>query len=294
MSARWRRRWARISTLGSAARARGDGTAASATAAIRALAAGLESLARPCRGAAANCAAGWRRSRVADEDRGQILRVGQRLVTRDGQLRRWDGFVASGGGAAAAERLLRANRLAEIDREIACARAGGQPAQRKPATARRPKSTDSARPAEAARASAAAAEREAREAARAEDGAVNALERLEAQRGALAEREADLAPVREAAAASLSRAEAHLAELPDPAAMGGEIDAARDAASIAGQAVADKRAEAATRARMTAADRERHATAGREQEANGASARRHAENAAQGNRTAGDGAGRRA
>src|SRR6185369_6077420 len=44
---------------------------------------------------------------VADEDSGQQLAVGQRLVTRDGLLRRWDGFVATGVGAAAAERLLR-------------------------------------------------------------------------------------------------------------------------------------------------------------------------------------------
>src|SRR4029450_3041911 len=43
---------------------------------------------------------------VADEDSGQQLAVGQRLVTRDGVLRRWDGFVSTGSGAAAAERLL--------------------------------------------------------------------------------------------------------------------------------------------------------------------------------------------
>ena len=100
-----------------------------------------------------------------------------------------------------------------------------------------------------------------------EDGAVNSLERLEAQRSALAEREADLVPLRQAAAEALKRAEAALADLADPAAMGSEIQTAREVAGVAGQAVADKRAEAATRARMTAADRERHAAAGREQEA---------------------------
>ena len=203
---------------------------------------------------------------VVEEDGGEKLRIGQRLVTRDGKLRRWDGFNATGGGAAAAERLLRANRLAEIDRELPAleaAVAGAEEARDSAAA-----EVDRFRAAsEAARASAAAAEREAREAIRAEDGAVNALERLEAQRAALAEREADLVPVREAARDALTRAEAALANLPDPAAMAGEIEAAREAAGIAGQAVADKRAEAATRARMTAADRERHAAAGREQEA---------------------------
>ncbi len=33
-------------------------------------------------------------------------------MTRDGNLRRWDGYVSTGTGAAAAERLIRANRLA--------------------------------------------------------------------------------------------------------------------------------------------------------------------------------------
>ena len=55
---------------------------------------------------------------VADADDGQKLAVGQRLVTRNGVMRRWDGFVSVGGGAAAAERLLRANRLGEIDRML--------------------------------------------------------------------------------------------------------------------------------------------------------------------------------
>src|SRR5204862_7529649 len=55
---------------------------------------------------------------VADEDTGQALAVGQRLVTRDGRLRRWDGFVAAGVGAAAAERLLRTNRLLQLVDEL--------------------------------------------------------------------------------------------------------------------------------------------------------------------------------
>ena len=75
---------------------------------------------------------------VADEDKGQPLAVGQRLVTRDGRLRRWDGFVAVGdgrsGGRAAASRqssrrarrriagarkCRRARRPAERDRALA-------------------------------------------------------------------------------------------------------------------------------------------------------------------------------
>jgi chromosome segregation protein len=53
-------------------------------------------------------------TRVADCDDGQVLNPGERLVTRDGKLRRWDGFAADDDGATTAEQLIRANRLAEL------------------------------------------------------------------------------------------------------------------------------------------------------------------------------------
>ncbi len=59
---------------------------------------------------------------VVETDTGQPLLVGQRLVTLDGRLRRWDGFVAEGTGAAAGEALKRRNRLAAIDAELPTAR----------------------------------------------------------------------------------------------------------------------------------------------------------------------------
>jgi len=47
------------------------------------------------------------------------LRPGQRLVTKDGDLWRWDGFVAAADApSAAAQRLAQKNRLAELDAEI--------------------------------------------------------------------------------------------------------------------------------------------------------------------------------
>ena len=82
-----------------------------------ALAPGLECLADHVR-APAELMRRLRQVGVADEDSGQVLQVGQRLVTRDGRMRRWDGFVAEGAGAAAAERLLRANRLADLARHL--------------------------------------------------------------------------------------------------------------------------------------------------------------------------------
>jgi chromosome segregation protein len=48
------------------------------------------------------------------------LRQGQRLVSKDGSLWRWDGFVAgSDAPTAAAQRLAQKNRLAELDAEVA-------------------------------------------------------------------------------------------------------------------------------------------------------------------------------
>jgi chromosome segregation protein len=201
---------------------------------------------------------------VVDEDDGRPLAVGQRLVTRDGRLRRWDGFVAESAGAAAAERLIRANRLADLARELPKLEEAVEEArsERDRALAEMERLR---RESEEARSAAAQAERESREAARAIDSAGAALERMEAQRSALGERRADLEPVIEAASDAVALAERSLANLPDPAALEQEVERARELAATAASAVADKRAEAATRARETAADRERLSAAAREQ-----------------------------
>lgn len=53
----------------------------------------------------------------------RALKPGQRLVTLDGDLWRWDGFVAAADApSAAAQRLSQRNRLAELDAEITRAR----------------------------------------------------------------------------------------------------------------------------------------------------------------------------
>jgi chromosome segregation protein len=201
---------------------------------------------------------------VVDADAGQVLAVGQRLVTREGVLRRWDGFVAKGAGAAAAERLLRANRLAQLSDELPSLQDSVDAAAlaRDAAVRAMDQCRDAA---EAARHAALAAERDARDAARAIDGAAAALERIEAQRSGLTQRQADLEPVLEAAREALGAAERSLAALPDPAALEHDVEDARSTAASAGSAVADKRAEAATRARESAADRERLSAAAREQ-----------------------------
>ena len=201
---------------------------------------------------------------VVDEDAGQSLAVGQRLVTCGGRLRRWDGFVAEGSGAAAAERLLRANRLGALAAELPALETAVENAraERDAALAQMEQCRTVA---EEARHAALAAERDARDAARAGDSAVAALERIEAQRDGLAQRQADLEPVIEAAKAAVAAAGRSLGALPDPAALEHDVETARSVAATTASAVAEKRAESATKARETAADRERLSAAAREQ-----------------------------
>jgi chromosome segregation protein len=234
-----------------------------ATSADPSLSAGLECLADHV-SAPPELARRLRQIAVAKEDSGQALAVGQRLVTLDGRLRRWDGFVAEGSGAAAAERLLRANRLAELARNI-------PDLEQSVATALAARDSALAEmeacraTAEEARHQALAAERDAREATRAGDAASAALERVETQRVELQQRRDDLKPVIGASREAVAAAESSLVALPDPASLERDVESARSVAATAATAVADKRAEAATKARETATDRERHSTAGREQ-----------------------------
>ncbi len=61
--------------------------------------------------------------RVAGEQLAPTLKVGQRLVSREGDLWRWDGFVAAAHApTGAARRLAQRSRFAEIDAELAEAR----------------------------------------------------------------------------------------------------------------------------------------------------------------------------
>jgi chromosome segregation protein len=64
-----------------------------------------------------------------DSDDGRALAPGEWLVTRTGHLRRWDGFVARGEGAAEAVLLEAANRLAELDAALPALRAAAAAAE---------------------------------------------------------------------------------------------------------------------------------------------------------------------
>jgi len=203
---------------------------------------------------------------VVEADDGSIvLAAGQRLVTRDGRLRRWDGFAASGLGAAAAERLIRVNRLAEIEQALPDAAGAVAEAQARIDAARA--AIEAARlDADAARRAEAEASAAIRAAAQAEDAANVAIERLELRRTGLAERAEIAEADRADAARAADEAAAMVAALPDAGATETRVAELRGRAEAAQQALAEVRAEAATHARAVSADKQRAAAAKQESE----------------------------
>ncbi|MFD1613337.1 chromosome segregation SMC family protein [Sphingomonas tabacisoli] len=197
---------------------------------------------------------------VADVDHGRALAPGQQLVTRDGAMRRWDGFAATDSGAAAAERLIRANRLDALRAALPKAReavAGAQIAM--DSVAARLATAKAA--ADEARRALAQAEAEARTAAREEDAAEAAIERFAARRSELQSRRERAAAERDEAAREAETANEKLAALPDGQATAQLVASLSAQSEAARAAVSEKRALAATLDRAVAADRERQSAA---------------------------------
>jgi chromosome segregation protein len=201
---------------------------------------------------------------VVETDGGVALAVGQRLVTLDGRLRRWDGYVATGLGAAAAERLIRVNRLAEIETAMPGATAALEAAEQRTSAALA-KMTEARDAADAGRRAEAEAGAAIREAGRAEDNASVEIERLELKRTGLAERaalaDADLSDAKKA----LDEATEVASDLPDAAATEARVAELRSTAETAQAALAEVRAEAATYAQAVSADKLRAEAARKEQ-----------------------------
>jgi chromosome segregation protein len=194
---------------------------------------------------------------VVEHDDGSVrLSAGQRLVTYAGSLRRWDGFVASQGGAAAAERLIRVNRLAEIQQALPAAAAALADAHRGSGAAQEAM-REASEAGETARRDEAAARATIRDATREDDAAATAIERLELRRNGLAERVEVAAGDLSEADCSLVAAEADVIALPDGRATEAEVARLRMAAEQTGRALAEVRAEAATHARSVGSDKQR-------------------------------------
>ncbi len=154
---------------------------------------------------------------VADEDSGQPLAIGQRLVTRAGALRRWDGFVARDDGNASAERLVRTNRLKELNKLLPPAQAAVTKAE----TALE-EQQDAIATIERQRTNARNDQRDAeeslRKALRAADQAEEALNWLQKRTASLSVRETSLKEDLAAAETELTAAQKERAGQPDGAA----------------------------------------------------------------------------
>ena len=177
---------------------------------------------------------------VADADDGRSLAPGEWLVTKDGALRRWDGFVARGEGAAEAARLEAANRLSALEERLPPLRSAVTRAEDAQSVAAAQLADVQQQLVRKDRAFAEAAEAE-RQALRAVDAAEGRRERIAAQQEELTEREAALSSRRQQAGQELDEAQARRAALPDPEAGRDALDAARqahDGARLAAQTAA--------------------------------------------------------
>ncbi len=177
------------------------------------------------------------------------LKVGQRLVSREGDLWRWDGFTAAAHApTGAARRLAQRSRLADIDGETKAARAQVESRRQAVMAARadvvaaaaaeadaRLKWRDKQREADAARELVAAAERE--------------VGRHAARVSALNEAKARLAVSRDEAATAKSEAEKALAALPSASKLEEKLAAVRRDIDTKRTQLAETRAEAQALAR---------------------------------------------
>jgi len=195
---------------------------------------------------------------VADADDGRVLAPGEWLVTKAGALRRWDGFVARGEGAAEAARLEAQNRLAELAtllpprREaLSSAESAQAEAQEELATLQRELIADE-------RAMQDSADDE-RRALRALDQAEAARERHAARLLELAASADDLAEQRKAAEADLAAARGKRTALPSPDAGRATLEAARAKNEAARTALQAATAELAAHDQGLAVARERTA-----------------------------------
>jgi len=193
---------------------------------------------------------------VADTDEGQPLRVGQRLVTRDGQMRRWDGLVIAEGGADTAERLIRLNRLEAIAAERPGVQAAVDVAQAALAAAEEALRTANGEE-RLARQAASEAETALRAADRTLGEVAILIERHAGRRADLERRAAELAQDVETVQAETDAAQATHDALPRGDETAAEVELHKAAAGAARAEIGRIQTEQAMIARAVAADEAR-------------------------------------
>jgi chromosome segregation protein len=177
------------------------------------------------------------------------LKPGQRLVSREGDLWRWDGFAAAANAQTpAARRLAQRNRLAELERELAAARA--EIGEKRDAATRAQAELDAALAAEGqARARRREAQAEADAARDRHAAAEREASRITARLSALDEARVRLAASRDEAIAGRRDAMAALEALPQPAGLEAEFAQITTDVSEKRAALAQARGEAQALAR---------------------------------------------
>lgn len=191
-----------------------------------------------------------------DSDDGRTLAPGEWLVTRAGHLRRWDGFVARGEGAAEAAQLEAANRLAELEAALPPLRDAAAAADAEDRACREELSALQTGLIALERTLAGAQEAE-RQALRRLDQAEAAKERLAARLAELAASASDTGAQIAAAREDLAAAEAQRERLPARDAGRAALEAAQAKNAAARAAVQSALAELAAQDQALAALRER-------------------------------------
>lgn len=193
---------------------------------------------------------------VVEADDGRALGPGEWLVTMKGVLRRWDGFVARGEGAAEAARLEAENRFAQLEAHLPALREALAQAEAQQATVQTELAGQQVQVAGAERAIADAANAE-RAALRSVDQAEDARQRHAARRKELDASAADLTEREAAAASEVAEAEAKRAALPDPESGRAALEEARAKNELARSAMQSATAALAAHDQALAVGRER-------------------------------------
>jgi chromosome segregation protein len=173
-----------------------------------------------------------------------LLRPGQRLVSREGDLWRWDGFVvAAHAPTGAARRLAERNRLADIEAELQIARAEVE--ARKVVVARAEADVTAASGTEGAtRARWRALQHEADGARDRHSDVEREFGRITARRSALTEASARLASARAEAETAINESQSALSRLPSADKLEGDLARVRGKLSEERAQLAEVRAEA--------------------------------------------------
>jgi len=199
-----------------------------------------------------------------DEDDGRTLAAGEWLVTRAGHLRRWDGFIARGEGAAEAAQLEAANRFAELDAALPPLRAAAAAAEAEDRAVREELAALQTALVAQERGIAAAIETE-RQALRRLDQAEAAKERLAVRLAELAASTAEIDSQIAAARAEIAAAKETRARLPARDAGRAALEAAQAKNEAARNAVQAALADLAAQDQALAVARERLAAQQAEQ-----------------------------